>query len=138
MSPDQGEGSGSGEDYEIGYCRPPVSTRFPNQRNHNSRGRRKGVLNRATIVRRVANRRVRVTVAGKKRSCTQLELVLLAVRNAASKGNIKASRLSHSLQGLTSLDEQPVAKGVLIVGERLTLEEWEERYGHSAENDRRE
>ena len=116
------------QDYQIGYCKPPVATRFPNQRNMNRRGRRFGVKSRNTIVRRVANERVTVTVSGKKRRLTQLELIVLTVRNEAAKGNRKATRLARKLLGILPLDEPQVPKAVLIVPEKLTEEEWLERF----------
>src|ERR1700712_5404851 len=52
-------------DYEVGYCRPPVATRFTT--TGNPKGRPKGSKNYATILREKLNAKVTVREGGRRR-----------------------------------------------------------------------
>ena len=47
---DDPDDRGNGASYEIGYCRPPVATRFQPGVSGNPSGRRKGTRNLKTIL----------------------------------------------------------------------------------------
>ena len=55
----------------------------------------------------------------------------MALRNATANGNPAAQRLYDALlnEVREDDDEPPIAKGVLIVGEKLTEEEWMSEVG---------
>ena len=83
------------------------------------------------ILQKVANELCEVRVGGSTVSMTRLEVVNTAVRNATANGNPAAQKIYDQLLN-EALDEgPPVAKGVLIVGEELTVEEWLEEYGNA-------
>jgi hypothetical protein len=60
---------------------------------------------------------------------TMLEVVLASIRAAAANGSHPAQRLIDRLLSEPPEDEPMIPKGVLIIPEKLTHEEWSERYG---------
>jgi hypothetical protein len=66
---------------------------------------------------------------GKIVQLNRLRIILIAVRNATANGSVPAQRLYDWLLSEEPIDENPIAKSVLIVGEKLTVEEWEAKYG---------
>lgn len=52
----------------------------------------------------------------------------MIVKSKAIAGSAPAARLCDKLRGLDDDDVEPVAKGVLILGEELSQEEWEEKF----------
>ena len=76
-------------DYEVGYCRPPQSTRFTAERN--PKGRRKGSKNYATILREKLNAKVTVREGGRSRRMSKAEMGMTKLANQfAEKGDWKA------------------------------------------------
>lgn len=78
------------EPYEVGYCRPPVSTRFQPGQSGNRRGRAKGKRNLATDLREALAQEVTVTEGGKTRKMSKGQLMLVRTLNEAVKGDIRA------------------------------------------------
>jgi len=94
------------------------------------RGRPPGSPNRTTILKRVARRRHKITIEGKRRTVSSIELVLHTIRTEASRGNMKALRLQEDLQGrYTERLSTRAAPGLLIVEQDLTVEEFVAVYG---------
>jgi hypothetical protein len=118
----------------VGYCSPPKQYQFPPKTSGNPGGRPRRAKGRGPILERIANELCEVRVAGKLVKVTKLEVVLLAVRNATANGNPVAQRLYDKLLNDVRDEEEgpPVPKGVLIVPERLTIEEWEAECAHLA------
>ncbi len=94
MAPDAPSESDSPEisDYTVGYGNPPLIRRFKKDQSGNRRGRPRGSKNRKTIVRGIVNEMHTVTEDGQQRSRSTLELMLLALRNLAAEGNVRAFR----------------------------------------------
>jgi hypothetical protein len=65
-----------------------------------------------------------VKVGGKVQKMTRAEVVLMAVRNAMANGNPLAQQLCDKLLNEVREEGAPVRKGVLIIGEKLSAEEW--------------
>jgi hypothetical protein len=85
-------------DYEIGYGRPPESTRFQPGRSGNPKGRPR---KRKTIDARIQEnlaRRLKVEENGRSRSLPVEEIILRRLVNAAAKGDLKAVKLLYELQ----------------------------------------
>ncbi len=79
-------------DYAVGYGKPPLTRRFKSGRSGNRRGRPRGSKNCKTIVREIANEMHTVTEDGRLRRRSILEFMLLALRNRAAEGNVRAFR----------------------------------------------
>lgn len=107
---------------ELGYRKPPTRRRFKG--SGNPKGRRKGVKNRKTIVREVANEMNTVLEGGKRRRRSRLDLVLLRLRNMALEDkNIRAFDELHRLTKAYQPQEADDGLGCLVVPAAQTREE---------------
>jgi hypothetical protein len=85
-------------DEEVGYGKPPKSTRFKKGQSGNPKGRPKEARNLATIVAEVCRERVRVkSENGKYYYMTKMEAIMKQLTNQAAKGDIKAARASFAI-----------------------------------------
>ncbi|MGJ8606264.1 MAG: DUF5681 domain-containing protein [Marivita sp.] len=79
-----------GNDYEVGYGKPPKSGAFKKGQSGNLKGRPKGTRNFQTELQRILYSRVTVTVGGKPKSVSVVEASLMRLREKALKGDQKA------------------------------------------------
>jgi len=77
-------------DYEIGYGKPPVATRFQRGRSGNPQGRAKGSRNLAQLIERELDQPLTITENGRRRSITKREAVAKQLVNKAVAGDPKA------------------------------------------------
>ena len=80
-------------DYEIGYGRPPKSTRWKPGQSGNPLGRKKGSKNNSSLWREVMEEKVEITEGGRLRRISVREAAMRVVRNKALKGDLKAITL---------------------------------------------
>ena len=116
----------------VGYKRPPVAHQFKKGQSGNPKGRPKKSKSKRDILSRVLGEKQRLN--GQPRGArvwfTWLELLIMALKNRAISGHVRASRLFDEMSGRFG-DEEPqkdLKHGFLIVPEKLTEEEWEARY----------
>jgi hypothetical protein len=70
-----------------------------------------------------------MSIGGKPTRITTLEALVLSIRHQSAKGHRAASALCDKYRGYSSIhDPEPPPRAVLIVPEKLTPEEYEERY----------
>jgi hypothetical protein len=80
-----------GDDYEIGYRRPPRETRFKKGQSRNPKGRRKKKpASFAEAFGETLNERVTVVVKGQARSLTMKELIVEQLGEKAAKDDRRA------------------------------------------------
>lgn len=106
---------------KVGYGKPPMVTRFKN--SGNLKGRPKGSKNRKTIVREVAGEMHTVVENGKKRRRSTLELMLLALRNRAMAGDVRAIREFDRISTKHAPQNKSSKTGVLVAPAPMTIEE---------------
>jgi hypothetical protein len=70
-----------------------------------------------------------VGIGGRIIQLTRLEIILTSVRNSSANGNVQAQKIYDWLLSEEPVEEFPVVKATLIVGEELTLEEWDAKFG---------
>jgi len=121
------QASDESDAYDIGYGKPPKEHQFKSGQSGNPRGRKKGARSRRAIVKAVATELHRVNVEGLPDRISTLELVLLALREMAMKGDVTAFRLIERLRDRYSPDEHEHSYGVLVVPAELSVKEWVER-----------
>jgi Family of unknown function (DUF5681) len=81
-----------GEEYEVGYGKPPRASRFQKGTSGNPKGRPRGSKNLASIVMRESRRRVRVNGPRGPRTITKLEAVVMQLGSKAALGEARATR----------------------------------------------
>lgn len=77
--------------YVVGYCRPPVNTRFRAGRSGNPRGRPASAKGLKTIVREAVQEKVRVKLGARHVNRTKLEVTIQQLANNAARGDLKAT-----------------------------------------------
>jgi hypothetical protein len=110
-------------DYAVGYGKPPMEMRFKSGQSGNRQGRKGGSKNHKTIVKEVANETHRVTENGKWRQRSTLELMLLAFRNRAADGDVRAFRAYRKFLAKYEPQEAGSELGYLVVPAPMTEEE---------------
>ena len=83
--------------YEVGFKRPPKSSRFRKGMSGNPRGRPKGVPNVATVVKRTLQESVVIEENGVRKTVTKLEAAIKQLANRAASGDFAAIRMLTSL-----------------------------------------
>src|SRR5262245_542350 len=88
------KGSGASGDerngYTVGYGKPPIHSRFRSGRSGNPAGRRKGMRNLGTDVKRILKAPVKVKDGGRARTISTQEGALRVLREKALKGDARA------------------------------------------------
>lgn len=80
------------ESYEVGYRKPPASTRFRSGASGNPRGRPRGSRSISAILRDILHQRIMVTENGKARRLSSIEIMMRRLSNDAMKGEPRAIR----------------------------------------------
>ena len=86
-------------DEEVGYGKPPSRTQFRKGISGNPKGRPKGSKNFATVLARALREKVVLTVNGKRKTVTKLELVVMQLVDRATAGDMSALRQLTALVG---------------------------------------
>lgn len=84
-------------DYDVGYGKPPVGTRFRKGKSGNPMGRPKGALNLETVLERTLREKVVVNENGRRRVVSKMEVALKQLANKAAAGELKAILLISQL-----------------------------------------
>src|SRR5712692_6408966 len=90
---DQGSGKplpGNEKANAIGYKRPPIGTRFLKGKSGNPKGRPKGRLNVANVIKDILNEAVSVRSGDKSRSMASIEAMVRVQVNNACQGDTRA------------------------------------------------
>lgn len=84
---------GNGDNYEVGYSKPPKSGMFKKGQSGNPKGRRKRVKNFKSELEDVLSSKVTVTADGKPKSVSTVEAALMRLKEKALKGDPRALSL---------------------------------------------
>jgi hypothetical protein len=93
MSPPKkhpGADAGQRGDYEVGYGRPPVATRFQPGNLRNPRGRPKPKKTAGQLIEEALNAKVKINAEGKTKTMTMQQVIIRTLINAAARGDNKA------------------------------------------------
>lgn len=95
-APDQAaddvESDAAGPEYEVGYRRPPLHSRFKPGMSGNPKGRPKGPRSLDEMVSGVLRKQRKVTVRGRQIRMSTLEIMVTSVTERAVRGDIAAFR----------------------------------------------
>lgn len=84
-------------DYEVGYARPPVATRFPPGRSGNPRGRPKGAKSIGQVLRAALLRRVVIHENGRAKRIRLQDAIIQGLVHDAARRNLNATKLLFAL-----------------------------------------
>lgn len=93
------------EPYDVGYKKPPTSTRFQKGKSGNPKGRPKGSLSLATLFNRALSEKVTIIENGRKRAVSKLEAALKGLVNRSAQGDGNAIRLLMSMSHLIGVED---------------------------------
>jgi hypothetical protein len=107
--------------YEVGYCKPPVHTRFQPNQSGNRRGRPRGAKGLKSEIRAELAERVTVSENGKSRRLSKRRVIIKALTAMAAKGDVRASDklLSLIIQMEGFEDERPERRALSEVELRI-------------------
>lgn len=110
------------ENKPVGYGAPPIKTRFIPNKSGNPRGRPKGSLNLKTIVQKIARETHKIKEGNSTRNITNVELLLITLKDLATSGNLKAVKeLERNLERCNPTSNRA---GLLVTREPPSPEEW--------------
>lgn len=81
----------NGLDYQVGYMRPPVASRFKPGQSGNAKGRPKGAQNFSTVLDQELNAKVPVTENGVRKTVRKQSVIAKQLVNKAAAGDIRAA-----------------------------------------------
>lgn len=116
-NPDQAETSVEG-------CTPPLVRRFKSGQSGNRKGRPRGSRNRKTIIREIAQQSHTISEHGKECRRTVLEMMLLALRNLALEGNVRAMRAYEDHLNEFEPQDSSSKYGCMVAPAALSPGEW--------------
>ena len=102
----------AGDDYRVGYGKPPLATRFRKGMSGNPRGRPRGARNLATVVAAALGERVTINENGRRRRISKFEAAIKQLVNRAASGEARATQLLLALvqAGEARAAESPAAE----------------------------
>jgi hypothetical protein len=100
--------SGERNGYTVGYGNPPTHSRFRPGQSGNPAGRRKGVRNLMTDVKRTLRVAVNVREGGRSRKISTQEGALMVLREKALKGDARA--LDRLIELASRFNNEPAAE----------------------------
>jgi hypothetical protein len=97
-------------EYQVGFGRPPLHTRFQKGRSGNPKGRPVGSKSLGTLLTAALNEQVAVNENGKRRKISKRDAVIRQLVNKSASADLKAMQmlitLMLQLEGNASLEEQ--------------------------------
>lgn len=91
--------------YETGYGKPPIYTRFKKGQSGNPKGRRKGSRNLASALESALQEQVTVNEGGVRKKVTKKQAAFKQIANKAASGDVNGLRILIPL--LQFLEQRP-------------------------------
>ena len=80
-------------DYEVGYRKPPLHTRFQKGRSGNPKGRPRGRKNLSSLLNHALNGWVIVVENGRRKKITKREAIITQLVNKSAAADLKATQI---------------------------------------------
>ena len=114
---------GAADAYDIGYRKPPKHTQFQPGRSGNPKGRRKGMRNLMTDVKRTLKVPVKIKERGRSRNVSTQEGTLMLLREMALSGDPRAiDRLLDFAHRFNNQPSEDAASPSLSASDQAILE----------------
>ena len=121
-------------DYEVGYGKPPRSTRFKKGQSGNPRGRPSGSKNLATLLSEALNEPVIVTENGRRRKISKREAIIKQLVNQSANGDWRAAKfLLDIVQDIERRTEPETAEDGFGWADEQVLEQLRARFSLTEE-----
>jgi len=92
-------------DYDVGYGKPPLHTRFQKGRSGNPNGRPRGRKNMATLLSAALDASIIVVENGRRKKITKREAIVTQLVNKSASADLKATQIVLAM--LRELDALP-------------------------------
>ncbi len=113
---------------QVGYRRPPNSTRFKPGQSGNPAGRPKGSLNLHTTLMTAFRKKITINEGGKRRQVSKFEASCIQLANQSASGDAKAFRISIELQRKWQETASPTVQSELKVTDKKIMARLAERF----------
>ena len=80
-------------DYEVGYGKPPLHTRFQKGKSGNPKGRPRGKKNMSTLLSTALNASIVVVANGRRKKITKREAIVTQLVNKSAAADLKATQI---------------------------------------------
>ena len=105
----------NGASYEVGYCRPPVHTRFKPGQSGNPSGRAKGCKNFKTLFDKILNEQIALQDGSEFRKITKAEAIMRRLVIGALKGDSRSLGTLFRLAEQTGQFDEDKVSGPLVI-----------------------
>jgi hypothetical protein len=119
---DPEEPAGLGQDYSIGYGRPPKGTRFQPGKSGNPRGRPKGVKSIGRLLEEALARRVTINEGGRQRTMRMQDVIIQGLVNDSARRDPRALKQLFALIDRYSENQDQDDAAALLPDDRAILE----------------
>lgn len=99
--------------YDVGYGRPPKTTRFQPGKSGNPRGKPKGAKNTATMANLALDQKIPVTEKGVRRRMSVREVAFRRLAEKAVAGDLKTLAFLLTIAAEANSDQAPAATEAL-------------------------
>jgi hypothetical protein len=115
--------------YDVGFRKPPLHTRFKKGRSGNPKGRPVGQKNMNSLITRALNRSVTVTENGRRKKVTKREAIVMQLVNKSASADLTAIRMLFGLLSDNPTENQGSVAPEVNLGEtdRLIMERFRQR-----------
>jgi hypothetical protein len=79
--------------YEVGYGKPPLHTRFQKGKSGNPKGRPRGKKNMSTLLSTALNASIVVVANGRRKKITKREAIVTQLVNKSAAADLKATQI---------------------------------------------
>ena len=118
----------SGDDYDVGYKKPPKHSQFKRGQSGNKKGRPKSQKNLKTELLEELSEPIAVREDGKRRTISKIRAVIKGQTAKAIKGDTKAAKfLTDMASRWSPQDDEPVEDENVSAEDRAILEALEDR-----------
>jgi Family of unknown function (DUF5681)/DNA methylase len=115
-------------DYEVGYGKPPLHSRFKKGQSGNPRGRPPGAKNLSTLLNETFNEPVVITENGGRKKVSKRQASLKQLVNEAAKGNWRALKLMVDIvQDDERRTEPQTEESSFSVADEKVIAQWKAR-----------
>src|SRR6201993_1716771 len=80
-------------DYEVGYGKPPLNTRFQKGKSGNPKGRPRGKKNMSTLLSTALNASIVVVANGRRKKITKRGAIVTQLVNKSAAADLKATQI---------------------------------------------